>query len=86
MIRKLGRYLRWWLSDQYQSWPPYTFLGPFLILFGPVVIVGSAMASDFRTVLGALALFIVGIYIVFFPVFEYRETVHRESADDEPKL
>ena len=85
MTREPWRYLRWWVSDQHQTDGPLLLLGPFLLVIGPVLVVDAATASDFRAVLGGVAFSLVGLYLVFFPVFEYRSSSRSStrSAEDE---
>lgn len=82
MTREPLRYLRWWVSNT----SPYTIvIATIFVIFGTTLFVGSAIDSGFRAALGCAAVVLVGLYFLFYPVFEYRASSRADTKTADRK-
>jgi len=83
MGREPWRYLRWWFSNEPGN---LVVAGLFGVLFGPSLLVASAMASDVESALGGLVFFIIGLWLVLGPWFGYRASSRSDPQRPRTKL
>ena len=83
MTREPWRYLRWWVTDQKDTY--LVLASPFLVIIGLFEAGASVLTPDLKVLLTSLAILLAGLFGMLLPVFRYRKEPSPDFSPVEDK-